>query len=42
MQREGKYPVAMRGSPLLGVEISGIIESVGKQGNEQTEFTLHY
>ncbi|KAI9480589.1 MAG: hypothetical protein EXX96DRAFT_563399 [Benjaminiella poitrasii] len=30
MQREGKYPVPIGGSPILGVEVSGIIESVGK------------
>lgn len=35
MQREGKYPVATTGSPLLGVEISGIVESVGKDGKEK-------
>jgi tumor protein p53-inducible protein 3 len=32
LQREGRYPVPTRGSPILGVEVSGIIESVGKDG----------
>ncbi|KAI7889891.1 NADPH:quinone reductase [Mucor mucedo] len=30
MQREGNYPVATKGSPLLGVEISGTVEAIGK------------
>lgn len=32
LQREGKYPVAVKVSPILGVEVSGIVESVGKDG----------
>lgn len=32
LQREGKYPVAVNVSPILGVEISGVVESVGKDG----------
>lgn len=32
MQREGAYPVATKGSPLLGVEISGTVEAIGKEG----------
>lgn len=32
LQREGKYPVAVDCSPILGVEASGIVESVGKDG----------
>ncbi|KAI8066257.1 NADPH:quinone reductase-like protein [Gilbertella persicaria] len=30
LQREGKYPVPPGASPILGVEVSGIIERVGK------------
>ncbi|KAG1085524.1 hypothetical protein G6F42_021363 [Rhizopus arrhizus] len=30
LQREGKYPVAVNVSPILGVEVSGTVESVGK------------
>ncbi|KAK4519866.1 uncharacterized protein ATC70_010110 [Mucor velutinosus] len=30
LQREEKYPVAIKVSPILGVEVSGIVESVGK------------
>ncbi|KAK4518733.1 uncharacterized protein ATC70_008955 [Mucor velutinosus] len=30
MQREGKYPVAVNVSPILGVEVSGTVESIGK------------
>lgn len=40
MQREGKYPVATKGSPLLGVEISGIVESVGKDGKKKKKKML--
>lgn len=32
LQREGKYPVAVNVSPILGVEVSGTVESVGKDG----------
>lgn len=31
MQREGKYPVPPQAGPILGVEFSGIVESVGDQ-----------
>ncbi|KAI7903112.1 uncharacterized protein BX663DRAFT_509597 [Cokeromyces recurvatus] len=34
LQREGKYPVPIGGSPILGVEISGTVESVGKEVKE--------
>lgn len=34
MQREGKYPVPISASPLLGVEISGVIEKVGSKGKD--------
>ncbi|KAG2237218.1 quinone oxidoreductase [Thamnidium elegans] len=34
LQREGKYPVPISGSPILGVEISGTIEAVGKKVND--------
>ncbi|KAL7328279.1 hypothetical protein PS15p_206573 [Mucor circinelloides] len=34
LQREGKYPVAVKVSPILGVEVSGIVESVGKDVKE--------
>ncbi|GAA5802396.1 hypothetical protein HPULCUR_007861 [Helicostylum pulchrum] len=34
LQREGKYPVPISGSPILGVEISGTIDAVGKNGND--------
>ncbi|CEP08491.1 hypothetical protein [Parasitella parasitica] len=30
LQREGKYAVPPHASPLLGVEVSGIVESIGK------------
>ncbi|KAI8328032.1 NADPH:quinone reductase-like protein [Blakeslea trispora] len=30
LQREGKYPVPPGASPILGVEVSGIVEHVGK------------
>lgn len=32
LQREGKYPVPPGASPILGVEVSGVVESVGKEG----------
>ena len=32
LQREGKYPVAVKVSPILGVEVSGIVESVSEDG----------
>lgn len=32
LQREGKYPVAVNVSPILGVEVSGTVESIGKDG----------
>ncbi|OBZ81565.1 Quinone oxidoreductase PIG3 [Choanephora cucurbitarum] len=31
LQREGKYPVPPGASPILGVEVSGVVESVGKE-----------
>jgi tumor protein p53-inducible protein 3 len=36
LQREGMYPVPTRGSPLLGVEISGTVEQVGSKGKKYT------
>jgi NADPH:quinone reductase-like Zn-dependent oxidoreductase len=35
LQREGKYPVVADWSPILGVEVSGVVESVGKNGKLQ-------
>lgn len=32
VQRHGNYPVPAGASPLLGVEVSGIVEAVGKNG----------
>ncbi len=32
LQRQGRYPVAEGVSPILGVEVSGVIEAVGKSG----------
>lgn len=32
IQRQGNYPVPPGGSPILGVEISGIVEAVGEKG----------
>ncbi|KAI9256180.1 quinone oxidoreductase [Sporodiniella umbellata] len=31
LQRQGKYPVPPGGSPILGVEVSGVVESVGEK-----------
>lgn len=32
VQRQGFYPPPPGASPILGVEVSGIVESVGKNG----------
>ena len=32
VQREGKYPPPPGASPILGVEVSGTVESVGSSG----------
>ncbi|CAO3670554.1 unnamed protein product [Rhizopus stolonifer] len=34
IQRQGNYPVPPGGSPILGVEISGIVEAVGEKVKE--------
>lgn len=40
LQREGKYPVAVNVSPILGVEVSGTVESVGKDGTYDFDLFL--
>lgn len=42
LQREGKYPVAVDVSPILGVEVSGVIESIGSDGNYFSVQPLRY
>lgn len=38
LQREGKYPVPPQGGKILGVEFSGIIESLGEQEEGRERF----
>lgn len=40
LQREGKYPVPPQAPSTLGVEFSGVIESVGGQQGEGEEFKV--
>ena len=41
VQRQGNYPPPPGASPILGVEVSGTVESVGKDGMLDTILCVH-
>lgn len=41
LQRHGKYPVPPHASPILGVEMAGIVDTCGSQGNNHNNNNIN-